>query len=215
MEDLFTKAAPDVDAFRNACPTKKAAKSKKKRKYWGDNSDGEEEKDGGGGAAAAGAGAAARGHDVGTFTLTQRVHARQPPRRIGHTETPHTVKRLRVGGDDDDKDVAVDDLFGTAAVTEVGSVTPVDDFFAMLKQRGGAEDLVAKAIQGLKHQIDRMIDGGTMFLDKALEGLSALRKGALQVMEEDEFNSYLEHLKVNHEGSEVCVVCCLPDVCCA
>jgi Ku C terminal domain like len=71
-------------------------------------------------------------------------------------------------------------LFGPGLVNEVGSVDPVGNFFALLARRD--KDMLSVAIPGLQKQIERYAaDGSLAYRTKAIECLTALRKGCLEV----------------------------------
>jgi hypothetical protein len=75
----------------------------------------------------------------------------------------------------------VQGLFGPGVVNDVGSVDPVGNFFALLARRD--KDMLPVAIPGLQKQIDRYVgDGSPAYRDKAIECLTALRKGCLEVI---------------------------------
>ncbi len=87
--------------------------------------------------------------------------------------------RKRRGKVPDDGSVSVQDLFSSGPVSEVGSADPVGNFNAMLDRRD--QDVMDKAVAGMKRQIERLVSEGEVYHGKALECLKALRKGCLQV----------------------------------
>ena len=78
-------------------------------------------------------------------------------------------------------------------VQKVGSATPVDDFWALLRRRD--EDKTTLAIKGMIDQINAGGRGDTMWFKRALGCLKALREGCLQNDAVAEFNKFMEELK--------------------
>ncbi|KAI3982627.1 hypothetical protein MKX01_031366 [Papaver californicum] len=80
-------------------------------------------------------------------------------------------------------------------VDKVGSLTPIEDFEAMMTRKGRA-DWVDKAIKDMKNLIFDLVENsyeGNTY-QKAMNCLLALRKGCILEQEPKQFNDFLRHL---------------------
>ncbi|PNY13475.1 ATP-dependent DNA helicase 2 subunit ku80-like protein [Trifolium pratense] len=85
--------------------------------------------------------------------------------------------------------------YKSVKVENIGDLTPVQDFEAMISRRD-SPDWVLKAIKDMKNKIFGMVEDsheGDNY-PKALECLIALRKGCILEQEPKQFNDFLKHL---------------------
>lgn len=106
-------------------------------------------------------------------------------------------------GDDVKNGISFDSL--VARKTEqIGSLTPVQDFEAMLARRD-TDEWVPKAIREMKKLITDLLDsaykGNTYH--KAMDCLVALRNGCVQQEEPMEFNNFMRELRSNCQGKRL------------
>lgn len=83
----------------------------------------------------------------------------------------------------------------TTMAENIGNLTPVQDFVAMLSRRDNP-DWVSKAIKGMKNKIYDLVEDsyeGDNY-DKAVEYLVALRKGCVLEQEPKQFNDFLQYI---------------------
>jgi len=87
-------------------------------------------------------------------------------------------------------------------VDEVGTVTPVEDFKAMLKRKD--VDLVDIAIEQMKKRIVGLVNDSVKgsHYDKALDCLVALREGCVVEQEAEAFNKFLVDIKKFFRGNK-------------
>ncbi|KAL6007972.1 ATP-dependent DNA helicase II subunit 2 [Asimina triloba] len=102
------------------------------------------------------------------------------------------------GAEDDESDVQSVKLIENSSkikVEEIGDLTPVQDFDAMMACRDSCE-WVSKAIKGMKARISALLDTlseGSNY-DTAIECLLALRRGCVLEQEPKEFNQFMHDL---------------------
>ncbi|CAK8998408.1 X-ray repair cross-complementing protein 5 (ATP-dependent DNA helicase 2 subunit ku80), partial [Durusdinium trenchii] len=91
-------------------------------------------------------------------------------------------------------------LGGGDKIDAVGSVNPVSDFESMLERTD--KDVSEAAFDGMKKQIEQLMAPGVaaLYFPKAVECLVSLRKGALRVSMENEFNKFLRAVKQDAPG---------------
>ena len=79
--------------------------------------------------------------------------------------------------------------------TSVGTAHPVDDFYALLNKNNPQS--IELALSGMMKVI-QSLSTNNLHYPKAVQALQALREGALKVVEEEQFNTFLRTLKEEH-----------------
>jgi len=106
-------------------------------------------------------------------------------------------------GDDVQDGISFDSL-AARKTEQIGSLTPVQDFEAMLARRD-SDEWVPKAIREMKKLITDLLDssykGNTYH--KAMDCLVALRNGCVQQEEPIEFNNFMRELGNNCQGKRL------------
>lgn len=95
---------------------------------------------------------------------------------------------------DDNADVSMADM-AQGTITEVGSVNPVSDFQALVKNADGPT--FQKFCKQLQKRIEQLVleSFGSQFFKKAMDCLQSLRTESLQKKESETFNVFLTDLK--------------------
>ncbi|XP_021378174.1 X-ray repair cross-complementing protein 5-like [Mizuhopecten yessoensis] len=95
---------------------------------------------------------------------------------------------------DDDLEGGMADIT-RAKVTEVGTVTPVEDFVAFINQKD--EDKFEEASQQMQKRVEQIVldSFGAQFYPKAMDCLQALRKHSIKKSEPGLYNTFMKKFK--------------------
>ncbi|ESO85299.1 hypothetical protein LOTGIDRAFT_235806 [Lottia gigantea] len=101
------------------------------------------------------------------------------------------AKKVKI---DDDFEGGLENI-GRAKITEVGSVTPVEDFKALINYRD--EDLFDKACEQMEKTIEKIVmdSFGPQFYGKASDCLKAYREECIKNSKPDVYNKFIRQFK--------------------
>lgn len=131
---------------------------------------------------------------VNQFELKENPKKNKSSRRLLR-EKPSASNEERRGAEDDVPDIQSINLITNSSevkVEKIGDLTPVQDFEAMMTRRDSSE-WVSKAIKEMKILISNLLENASdgSSYDKAIDCLSALRKGCILEQEPNDFNQFM------------------------
>lgn len=129
------------------------------------------------------------------FEIKENPKLKKSTRRLLRDKPSRSCEAEDIGNGSNAQAMDAIEYTSKINVEDIGDLNPVQDFEVMMSRRDDPE-WVSKAIQLMKNKVLALVEnfGEKDNSQKALECLSALRKGCILEQEPKQFNDFLQHL---------------------
>lgn len=127
------------------------------------------------------------------FELKENPKMKKSSKRIREKPLGSDEERNDVDAALDTKRLLTAENSSMDKVNQIGDLTPVQDFEAMLSRRD-SPDWVHRALREMRSKIHNLVEDSCDKYNKALECLLALRKGCVIEQEPKQFNDFIRYL---------------------